>query len=245
MVVWLFFVPAVVPVTFTENVQPALAPSAAPESEIVPEPAVAVMVPPPHDPVRPFGVATTSPAGRGSLKPIFESDAPELGFCTVNESDVVPPTGIVTAPNTLEIAGAAAAAVTPNVALAVEPVPPFVELTAPVVLFAVPGVLLVTFTVAVHDVPGLIVAPLKERVDAPAAGANVAPLQFVVAPAGDATVIPDGKVSLKLTPLSAAGFAPEFPSVNVSVVVPPALIDPAPNAFAIAGGPSTDSVAVA
>jgi hypothetical protein len=237
-------VPAVIPVTFTENVQPALATSVAPESEMVPEPAVAVMVPLPHDPVRPFGVATINPAGRGSLNPTFDSEAPELGFCTVNERDVVPPTGIVTAPNTLEIVGGAAAAVTPNVVLAVEPVPPFVELTAPVVLLALPGVLLVTFTVAVHVVPGLMVAPLKERVDAPDAGANVAPLQFVVAPAGDATVKPDGKESLKLTPLSASGFAPEFPSVNVSVVVPPALIDAAPNAFAIVGGPSTDTLAV-
>jgi hypothetical protein len=241
----LFFVPAVIPVTFTENVQPALATSVAPESEMVPDPAVAVMVPPPHDPVRPFGVATTKPPGRGSLNPMFDSEAPELGFCTVNESDVVPPTGIVAAPNTFEIEGGTAAAVTPKVALAVEPVPPFVEVTAPVVLLALPGVLLVTFTVAVHVVPGLIVAPLKERADAPDAGANVALLQFVVAPAGDATVMPEGKVSVKLTPLSASGFAPEFPSVKVRVVVPPAAIETAPKSFEIVGGPSTDSVAVA
>jgi len=144
----------------------------------------------------------------------------------------VPPTGIVSAPKTFDSDGGfTVAAFTLSDALAVEPVPPFVELTGPVVLFATPVVLLVTFTVAVHDVPTLIVAPLNEIVDAPAAGANVAPLQLVVAPAGEATVMPAGRESLKLTPVSASGFAPEFPSVNVNVVVPPALIDDAPNAF--------------
>jgi hypothetical protein len=245
-VVWLFFVPALVEVTFTENVQPALAISAPPESEMVPEPSVAVMVPPPHVPDRPFGVATISPAGSGSLKAMFDSDALEFGFCTVNEREVVPPTKIVIAPKTLEMeGGVTVAGVTDNDALAVEPVPPLVELTASVVLFAVPVVLVVTFRVAVQLVLLLIVAPLKEMVDAPATGANVAPLQFVVAPAGDPTVMPDGKVSLKLTPVSATGFAAGLPSANVSVVVPPAMIEDAPNAFEIVGGPRTTKIAVA
>jgi hypothetical protein len=130
-------------------------------------------------------------------------------------------------------------------ALAVEPVPPFVELTLPVVLFAVPGVLLVMLSTAVHVTPGLMVAPLKVIVDAPATGAKVALGQFVVALGGDATVMPAGSVSLKLMPLSGTEFAAGFPSVNVSVVVPPAFIDAAPNAFAIVGAPLTVNVAVA
>jgi len=79
-VVWLFFVPEVVEVTLTENVQPAFATSDAPESEMLLEPAVAVTVAPPHVPDRPFGVATTSPAGKGSLNAMLESAAPEFGF---------------------------------------------------------------------------------------------------------------------------------------------------------------------
>jgi len=65
----LFCVPAAIPVTFTENVQEDDAAMLAPERLITFVPAVTVIVPPPQDPVRPFGVETTSPAGRVSLKP--------------------------------------------------------------------------------------------------------------------------------------------------------------------------------
>src|SRR5215467_1784966 len=60
----LFFRPAVVPVTLTWNVHTLFAASVAPDRLTPPLPAVAVMVPPPHDPLRPLGVATTRPAGR-------------------------------------------------------------------------------------------------------------------------------------------------------------------------------------
>src|SRR5262245_20205405 len=55
--------PTVVLVTLIENVQDPAAARVAPERLTLPLPAVAVMVPPPHEPVRPLGVATTSPAG--------------------------------------------------------------------------------------------------------------------------------------------------------------------------------------
>src|SRR5262245_25307202 len=63
----LVLLPAVVPVTLIENVQLVFAARVAPERLTLPLPAVAVMVPPPHEPVRPLGVATESPAGNGSL----------------------------------------------------------------------------------------------------------------------------------------------------------------------------------
>src|SRR5207302_11519472 len=67
----LFFTPAVVPVTFTENVHvdPAAgdAVSVPPDRLMLPLPATAVIVPLPQEPVKPFGVATTSPAGRLSV----------------------------------------------------------------------------------------------------------------------------------------------------------------------------------
>ena len=65
----LFCVPAAVPVTFTAKVHEVLAARLAPDKLITFVACVAVMVPPPQLPVRPFGVETTKPAGRVSLKP--------------------------------------------------------------------------------------------------------------------------------------------------------------------------------
>jgi len=64
----LFCVPAAMPVTFTEKVHNELATSVAPDRLITFVPAVAVIVPPPQEPLRPLGVATTKPAGKVSLK---------------------------------------------------------------------------------------------------------------------------------------------------------------------------------
>src|SRR5882757_9146390 len=65
----LFCVLATMPATFTANVHDALAASDAPDKLITFAACVAVIVPPPQLPVSPFGVETTSPAGRVSLKP--------------------------------------------------------------------------------------------------------------------------------------------------------------------------------
>src|SRR5580765_7715302 len=66
----LFCCPAAVPVTFTENVQELLAAMVPPERLITLVPAVAVIVPAPQVPVKPFGVEMIRPAGSVSLKPI-------------------------------------------------------------------------------------------------------------------------------------------------------------------------------
>ena len=66
----LFLTPAVPPVTFTLNVHEVLAASVAPDKLTRLVPCVAVMVPPPQDPVWPLGVAITRPAGKLSVKPI-------------------------------------------------------------------------------------------------------------------------------------------------------------------------------
>ena len=65
----LFCRPAAMPVTFTENVQELFAARVAPERLITFVPCVAVIIPPPHEPVSPFGVEITRPAGSESLKP--------------------------------------------------------------------------------------------------------------------------------------------------------------------------------
>jgi hypothetical protein len=62
--------PAVVPVTLIVKVHEVPAARVAPDRLTTFEPAVAVIVPPPQEPVNPFGVETTRPAGNVSLKPM-------------------------------------------------------------------------------------------------------------------------------------------------------------------------------
>jgi hypothetical protein len=59
--------PAEIPVTFTEKEHELLAATVAPDKLTVAVPAVAVIVPEPHEPVRPFGVATFNPEGNESV----------------------------------------------------------------------------------------------------------------------------------------------------------------------------------
>jgi len=130
IVTLLFFMPAVVPVTLSETTQEALGASVAPERESEAAPATAVAVPE-QVLARLEGVATTRPAGKLSVnaRPVSEIAFDE-GFVTVNERLVDPFKGIAAAPNALVIVGGAA---TLKLALAVLPVPPLVDVTAPVV----------------------------------------------------------------------------------------------------------------
>lgn len=104
----LSWTPAVVPVTLTLNVQFELVARVAPDSETVPVPGVAVIVPPPQPPVKPLGVATVSPDGRVSVKltPVSEIVF-AAGLVTVKLKLVEPPTKIEDAPKDLLIEGAA------------------------------------------------------------------------------------------------------------------------------------------
>jgi hypothetical protein len=118
----------VTPVTLTENAQDALAASVAPDKLAEPDPAVAVMVPPPHDPMRPLGVEIARPAGSASVNATPVSAVEELGLVMVNVSEVEPPTKIDGVPNDLLMLGADGA-LTVMLAFAVLPVPPLVEVT--------------------------------------------------------------------------------------------------------------------
>jgi hypothetical protein len=60
-----------------------------------------------------------------------------------------------------------------SVSFAALPVPPFAEVTLPVVLFFKPLVVAVTSTETVHDPLAAMVPPVKVRVVSDAAGANV------------------------------------------------------------------------
>src|ERR1044071_4254353 len=95
-------------------------------------PAVGVIVPVPHEPVRPFGVEITRPDGNASLNATPVSATVVLGFVTVKLSEVEPFSGILAAPNALAIVGGPT---TVTEAFDVLPVPPLVELTLPLLFF--------------------------------------------------------------------------------------------------------------
>ena len=86
----LLFVPAVLPVTFMLKVHEAFDASVAPVKLMVPDPATAVIVPPPQPPMSPFGVETTSPGGTESVKPMPVSVVDPLRLLMVKRSEVDP-----------------------------------------------------------------------------------------------------------------------------------------------------------
>jgi hypothetical protein len=130
----LFFTPAVVPVTFTETAQDALAASVPADRLAEPDPATAVEVPP-QVLVKAFGVAITSPAGRLSVNASPVSASAVFGFVTLNVREVEPLSEMLAAPKAFVIVGGVA---TVRLAVAVFPVPPFVEVTLPVVFVYCP-----------------------------------------------------------------------------------------------------------
>ena len=111
----MFCPPDVAPVTSAEEVQEALATRNAPVSETLPDPAAAVMVPPPQLPVKPFGVDTTSPAGSVSAKPTPATAAAGFGFLMVKLRLVLPFSGTVAAPKAFVRFGGTAGAAGPVV----------------------------------------------------------------------------------------------------------------------------------
>ena len=230
-------VPGLVGVTLTLIVQ--LEPTAIdpPVSEIEPDPAVAVAVPP-QVLLSAFGVETTNPDGSVSVNATPDSASVLAdGLVSVNVSVLVPVTDTWVGLNAFEIDGGPTAV---RVALAVLPVPPSVELTAPLVLFNDPAPVAVTLTVTVQFELAAITPSLSEIVFVVFAPlvVSTAPKQELVTPFGFETSSPAGSPSLNATPVSAT---PAFGlvSVNVSVLVPPTCTWVGLNALAIDGGSMT------
>ena len=111
-----------------ENVHEALAARVAPERVTLPLPAVAVMVPPPQVPLRPFGEETTKPAGSVSANATLVTDALLLGLLMVNVSEVLAFVKMDGAPKTLVTEGGDGA-FTVTEAFEVLPVPPSLDVT--------------------------------------------------------------------------------------------------------------------
>jgi len=131
----LFLFPAVVPCTFTETAHEALAASVPPDrlTELAAPVAVAV---PPQVLLRLGVVATTSPAGRLSVNANPASVTLLFGLLMLMVSKVVPFRGTLVGANVFVTLGGLATTIV--AVLLVAPVPPFVELTAPVVFETVP-----------------------------------------------------------------------------------------------------------
>lgn len=115
------------------------------------------------------------------------------------------------------------------------PVPPFVELTVPLVLFINPEVVAIKSTDTVHVPLGKIVPPLKVNEVLPAAGAKTGLPQLPVLAFGmSATSRPAGKESLKATPLSVV-LVLGFVIVKVSVLISPTKMGSGAKLFDIEG----------
>ena len=156
----------------------------------------------------------------------------------MNVSEVVPFSGMLTAPNTLVMDGGVA---TVRFAVAVLPVPPLVEVTAPVVLVYCPETAPVTVTLNWHWLLTAMVAPVSE-IPVGAVVVKVPPQTVAVALA---TVSPVGSVSVNATPVRGSTLAAGFVMVNVSEVVAFSAIVEGLNTLAIEGGASTFTLAVA
>jgi len=225
----------VVPVTFTETAHEAPTANVPVDklTELAPATAVAV---PPQVLDNPLGVATTKPADRLSVNAMPVSGmALETGLVMSKVREVDPFSGILAAPNALVIVGGVATA---RFAVAVLPVPPFVEVTLPVVFVKFPDAVPVTLTWTAQLLPVAMVPPVRVMLPEPATAVAVPPHVLVV-PLGVATTIPAGNVSVKATPVSATALAAGFVTVKVREVVPFKGIAATPKALAIAGGAAT------
>ncbi len=204
---------------------------------IVPEPEVAPVTEPLQELVKPGALATTRPAGKVSETATPVSAALPAGLVIV----IVRTEFVLVA--TLVGAKAFAivvAALTVNVAVAVVPVPPFVEVTALVVLTDAPVVLEVTVAVTVQLPLVAIDAPLMTT-DVDVEDAVLPPTHVVANPEA---VIPAGKLSVIPTPVRAT-VADGLVIVIVSVDVPPGAMDVGEKALPTVGGATTVKVAVA
>jgi len=205
------------------------------------DPPLSVITLPPEVPVivpLHWGVATfaanVTPVGKVSVKATPVNAMVVFELVIVKVSVDVPPAKIGLGEKDLPMEGGAMTVV---VSLAVLPVPPFVEVTAPVVLFFTPAVEPVTVTLNVQLPLAAIEPPLNAIVSG-AVVVNVPP-HWVVEEA--ATVKPAGRVSVTATPVKAVP-AFGFVIVKLNVVVPFNRMVAAPNDLLIEGGATTVTV---
>lgn len=233
--------PAVVSVMFTTTVQELLTAMLPPVSEMLVPPGAAEAVPPQLF-VSPFGVATSNPAGRESLNatPVWATVFP-AGLVIVKVNALVAFKRIVVG---LKAFAIERADTTVSVAVAVFPVPPWVDETAPDVLVKVPAAVPLMLTTTVQELLAATLPPVNEMLVPPAV-AEALPLQLSTSPFGVATTKPAGSVSLNATPVWVTVFPAGLVIVKVSVLLPFKSIAVGLKALAIEGGVTTVNEAVA
>lgn len=234
----LFCAPTAMPVTFKETVHELLAATVPPLRLMELPLALAV---PAQVLLRLLGEETARPAGRLSLNatPVRAS---VFGFVMVKVRLVEASNGMLAAPKALLIVGGEK---TVRLAVAVLPVPPLVELTAPVVLVKCPDCVPVTLTEKLHD-PLVAIVPPERLIVFPPAPAEIVPDPHVpLSPFGVDTTSPEGSVSVNATPVSTTVFAAGLVMVKVRVVFPFSEIVVGLKDFAMDGGATTVRFAVA
>jgi len=198
------------------------------------EPALAEIIPAPHEPLRPLGVNIARLVWNVSVKPTPVSGE-ELGLLMVKLSEVDPVSGIMEAPKAFVIVGGAT---TVSVAvLLVGPVPVWVEEIAPVVLGLAPVVVPVTLILNVHEAPAASVA-LEMPTEIAPADAVGATLQVLLFRTNSVeTTSPAGNGSLKVRPVRVTVVG--LLMVKLNEVVPLSGIVEAPKPLLIVGFVST------
>jgi hypothetical protein len=237
----LFRRPALVAVTFTAIVQELLMATVPLVKLIVPDPAVAVSVPPQVF-VAPAGVATTIPAGRLSVNATPVSTAVfAAGFVMVKVNVEFWFSWTVVGEKLFAMVSGAT---TIKVALLLVPPGPLsVALTTPVVLTFVPALVPVTLTMMVQEPLGANVPPLRLTVVEEAAALSTPP-QVLLALVGKATTKPAGRLSLNCRPVNVKLLF-ELVMLNVSDVTPFNGMLATPKALVMEGPAATVKLALA
>ena len=216
--------PAVAPVTVTGTGRLPAADTEAPVRVMV-LPPVIVSVPPP---TLELPLAAVKPLGSVSVKATPLSEVPEFELVMVKVRVVVPFTATDVGLNEAAIEGADTTMRVLEVA--VLPVPPLVELTAPVVVVYEPAVAPVTVTGTGRLLAAATEAPVRVMVLPPVIVSVPPPTLEVPL----VTVKPVGSVSVKATPFSVV-LVFELVMVNVRVLVPFTAMDVGLNEAAIEG----------
>src|SRR5882672_5044983 len=200
----LVYVPVTALVTFTLTTQKPPTGMVPPVRLMLPEPAAAVNVPPPQFPVAPFGVATTTLAGRGSLKATPVAGTGLIaGFVIVKLSAETPVGAMSAGLNALPMEGGRstrrlAEAAAPAIRWKL-PVPSSnVAVTAVVVFTLLPPPVAVTLTVNEHVALPVRLDPVITIALFPGV-ASMLPSQVLVRPLGVATTSPLGSGSVSAT----------------------------------------------
>jgi hypothetical protein len=235
----LTWLPMLTAVAFTEKTHVLIAATEPPASVIDAEPAVAVIVPAPQVPTRPFGFEICSPEGNASVNATPAKATVAFELVMVNVKEVVPPSATLAAPKASAIEGGATTAM---LAFEVFPAPPSVDVIC-TLLFFTPGADPVTFSDTVQ--PELAARVAAFRLTEPVPAVAVAePVHVLLRLLGEATTKPAGRLSVNSIPVSASpvfGFA----IVKVSELVPFSGTVKAPKDLLIVGGLATASVAEA